>query len=339
MGDVPIELREVTEADWPATLHVVTAALGPGADGRPRSPEWWQWKHVDNPFGESAVLGAYVESRLVGVRAFLRWDLNVDGTVWRCARAVDTATHPDFQGHGIFRKLTMAGLELLEADGVVQVFNTPNAKSGAGYLKMGWQPVGDLFAAVRPIGARTMVRAAASVVGGFREKRPGAPDVALPRVADAGVTDEDLEWIANSAAGSATLRIRTAWTARALRWRYVQCPVADYRAVEHEGRIGAIVRINRRRGLREAVVSWIDPKIEQPGKLLAKALGDSVDYLVWRPGPSRAGVWNALKAGFVEVPKPVMRLVHRPVVMDEAQRALARDASNWHLAFGDLELL
>ena len=36
------------------------------------------------------------------------------------------------------------------ADGVDLVFNTPNEKSGAGYLTMGWKKVGPIGAMVRP---------------------------------------------------------------------------------------------------------------------------------------------------------------------------------------------
>ena len=63
---------------------------------------------------------------------------------------MDTATHPDFQRRGIFSRLTEAAVEAARDDGVDLVFNTPNEKSGAGYLKMGWQEVGPIGVMVRP---------------------------------------------------------------------------------------------------------------------------------------------------------------------------------------------
>ena len=62
----------------------------------------------------------------------------------KAVRAVDTATHPDHQGKGIFKKLTLALLEECEREGVDFVYNTPNGNSKSGYLKMAWQELGKL---------------------------------------------------------------------------------------------------------------------------------------------------------------------------------------------------
>jgi predicted GNAT family acetyltransferase len=74
----------------------------------------------------------------LGVRAFLRWQWQYKGQVLQAIRAVDTATHPNFQGKGIFKKLTLQGLEDAKAAGIHLIYNTPNESSKPGYLKMGW---------------------------------------------------------------------------------------------------------------------------------------------------------------------------------------------------------
>src|SRR4029079_3500391 len=101
-----------------------------------------RWKHVDNAFGRSPMWVACDGERIAGFRAFMRWEFEGAGEVKRAVRTVDTATHPDYQGQGIFTKLTLAGLEELAAEGVDFVFNTPNDKSRPGYLKMGWHVLG-----------------------------------------------------------------------------------------------------------------------------------------------------------------------------------------------------
>ena len=73
-------------------------------------------------------------------------------------RAVDTATHPEYQGRGIFTRLTHAALDELEREGVAFVFNTPNDQSRPGYLKMGWDVVGRLPVLVRPRSVRRALR-------------------------------------------------------------------------------------------------------------------------------------------------------------------------------------
>ena len=42
--------------------------------------------------------------RIVGVRAFMQWRWVQEGKVYKALRAVDTATHPDYQGKGIFKR-------------------------------------------------------------------------------------------------------------------------------------------------------------------------------------------------------------------------------------------
>ena len=116
-----------------------------------RTPDLFAWKHLDNPFGRSIILVADAGGTIAGLRAFMRWELTTpDGATLRCVRAVDTATHPDFQRRGIFSRLTEAAVEAAREDGVDLIFNTPNEKSGAGYLKMGWQEVGPIGVMVRP---------------------------------------------------------------------------------------------------------------------------------------------------------------------------------------------
>lgn len=135
-------IRPATESDTPAIIGLLKASLGESMI--PKSEALWEWKHVLNPFGRSPVLLAEEDGVLAGVRAFLRWEFVKDGEPVRACRAVDTATHPDFQGKGIFNKLTLELVEVVKKEGVDLVFNTPNSKSTPGYLKMGWERWGKL---------------------------------------------------------------------------------------------------------------------------------------------------------------------------------------------------
>jgi len=142
--------REAVADDVHPILAVLKASLGETPLLR-RTPELWSWKHEVNPFGPSIVLVATSGERVVGVRALMRWRLTTPrGGIIECVRPVDTATHPEFERQGIFRRLTMEGLEVARDRGIDLVFNTPNPKSGAGYLSMGWREVGDIGVLVRP---------------------------------------------------------------------------------------------------------------------------------------------------------------------------------------------
>ncbi|WP_300438022.1 GNAT family N-acetyltransferase [Christiangramia sp.] len=141
-------IREATNQDIPNIVRVLKASLG--EDELALSEEIWKYKHVNNPFGESLVLLAEENNEIVGVRAFMRWRWQQGTKQFSALRAVDTATHPEHQGKGIFKKLTLKAVELVREDGDHFIFNTPNAQSRPGYLKMGWKTVGKINVGLRP---------------------------------------------------------------------------------------------------------------------------------------------------------------------------------------------
>jgi N-acetylglutamate synthase-like GNAT family acetyltransferase len=135
-------IREGTESDIPQIIQLLKDSLGESLI--PKSTELWNWKHRANPFGESPTLVATTDNRIVGVRTFLRWEFT-DGTrLIKACRAVDTAIHPEYQGEGLFKKLTLELVESLKAEEIDLIFNTPNSASLPGYLKMGWAKWGKL---------------------------------------------------------------------------------------------------------------------------------------------------------------------------------------------------
>lgn len=129
-------IREASDRDIPAIVDLLKLSLGEGL--MPKSAAFWHWKHLDNPFGKSLVFLGLEGDLLVGVRAFMRWEWHQGSRVFKAVRAVDTATHPDFQGKGVFRELTLRCVEACRSEKIDFVFNTPNEKSKPGYLKMGW---------------------------------------------------------------------------------------------------------------------------------------------------------------------------------------------------------
>ncbi len=147
MADDHLTIRRADEGDLADILALARRSLGWTDD----DASFLRWKHLENPFGESSIGIALDGRRVVGFRAFLRWEFVApDGRVVRAVRAVDTATDPDHQGRGIFTRLTLEAIEELPELGVELIFNTPNEKSRPGYRKMGWREVGRLAVAVMP---------------------------------------------------------------------------------------------------------------------------------------------------------------------------------------------
>lgn len=145
-------IRPATPQDKPAIIELLKKSLGESTI--PKSEGLWHWKHEQNPFGASYVLLAEEGNSLIGLRAFMQWRWQWQGKIYDAIRAVDTATHPEHQGKGIFKKLTLQQIEMCKKEGVHFVFNTPNEQSRPGYLKMGWQQQGKMplkFAVRQPL--------------------------------------------------------------------------------------------------------------------------------------------------------------------------------------------
>ena len=96
-----IDIRHYRDEDEPEVLELLNVSLGGGPAGR-RPPEFFEWKHLRNPFGRSYAIVAEREGQMIGFRTFMRWRFLLDGAPVTAVRAVDTATHPDAQGQGVF---------------------------------------------------------------------------------------------------------------------------------------------------------------------------------------------------------------------------------------------
>jgi len=308
-----IAVRPFVDEDLPAVLEVLRISLGE-PPGLTRTEQLFAWKHFNNPFGRSLLLVAEEGGRLAGIRAFMRWDLaGPDGGYLRCVRAVDTATHPDFQRRGVFRQLTLAGLDLAASSGIDLVFNTPNEKSGAGYLTMGWNEVG-------PVGV--MVRPGAGLLrpneGAWE---PGGSAPTSESLAAAG------EWFHRPPRGWRTPR-----TPEYLRWRFASHPTACY-LISGVADGVAIGRANRRQGRRELVLSELGGS---PAAIRTLRRAAGPDYTVgWFSAgtPERSA---AFRGGLLPVPrKAALTVMARPL------RHLDVDLGwqNWDLSLGDIELL
>jgi GNAT superfamily N-acetyltransferase len=142
-------IRPATDHDIPAIVGLLRISLGESL--MPKSEGFWRWKHADNPFGKSPVLLAFENDLLIGVRAFMRWEWKQGNKIFKAVRAVDTATHPDYQGKGIFKTLTLQLADQCKLEGVDFIFNTPNKSSKPGYLKMGWTSQGKMKLYLKPL--------------------------------------------------------------------------------------------------------------------------------------------------------------------------------------------
>lgn len=62
-------IREATDSDISSIVLLLKDSLGESLT--PKSEALWNWKHQTNPFGNSPILVAEDEGKLVGVRSFM----------------------------------------------------------------------------------------------------------------------------------------------------------------------------------------------------------------------------------------------------------------------------
>jgi N-acetylglutamate synthase-like GNAT family acetyltransferase len=328
-----MEIRPAVDEDIPGIVALLKVSLGESL--MPKSESYWRWKHVENPFGASPVLIALSDHHVVGVRAFMRWSWVSQAGRVEAVRAVDTATHPEFQGKGIFSQLTKAVLKNCEASGVQLVFNTPNQKSAPGYLKMGWVKAGNFPVTIRVVRPLKIVSNVISPNGrhsGSQSdgsvsaylKHPGLPGLLAAQLRKNG-TD-----------------FVTPHTPQSLAWRYADVPVVKYfaAAVEKQDQLQSLF-FYRIKGTRFGTEFRITD-IFTSGDHDPKALKDLVKL--------KAGAHHAdfITAGSLSSPNPLAGIFSVSskkfgplVTIREIQKVDKNDFcsfTNWHPSLGDLEL-
>ncbi len=149
MDNKKYKYRLARHEDIPQMVKLFELCLG--TEGGAPTVEYWNWKHNQNPSGISPVILAWDKSKLIGVRVFMCNSFKNNEKELRAYRPVDTATHPEYQGQGVFKKLTLELIEKLQNQDVFSfIFNTPNNLSSPGYLKMGWVKWGKPFLQIFP---------------------------------------------------------------------------------------------------------------------------------------------------------------------------------------------
>ena len=316
------EMRPATRGDDAAVLALLRATMGWDEGGHDEAFFWW--KHRENPFGESPAWVFVADGEIVGYRTFLRWRFVDDsGRSVSTVRAVDTVTHPDHRGRGIFRRLTLQAVADRTLAGDGWVFNTPNDQSRPGYLTMGWSinrrlPVGALPAGARAAARMRSARAAASLWS-----EPTSAGV------DAASALADPAFAAGLLSHAPTRGVRTQRTPEYLRWRTSFEPLR-YRVLlahpDDPAAGGLVFRVRRRGEAREAaIIEALVPDVRTGFTLVRRVLADAgADYAIGLRGGPAIGLLPVPRLGPILTTRPLAGTPPAP--------------GDWALTLGDIEL-
>ena len=322
-------IRLATEHDTHDILELFKLSLG--EEGGIPEAAFWQWKHIQNPFGASPTLLAFEDDTLIGLRTFLCWRFRLGQQPIQAYRAVDTATHPEYRNKGIFRTLTLALINQLKDGEPSIIFNTPNHLSKPGYLKMGWKEFGKTPLFIQPLPQYWLVNRIRkySASGKYCESREWEDDW-LSIEADFRKLTEKL--------------IVTDYTLAYLRWRYCNIPGFTY---QYESQtVGAdkallFYRVKQLGKLRELRITDVFFN-HQTSRAVRKAFQvitslhkpDVVSVLVDRQHVLRP----LLPFGFISLKRAGLDITYREV-NDKVLTTLASQSDKWFLTSGTIELL
>lgn len=319
---IDIDTRFAIKEDLPDILHLFAKGMR-GYDAYPYRM-FWKWKHMDNPFGFSPVLLGLHEGRIVGIRAFMRWKVDYSGKMMNVFRAVDTVTDSQYQGQGIFKKLTLSLIDhIRNSEPHSFIFNTPNKASRPGYLKMGWQVLGRA-----PVYLRFVPFA-------FSKR-----EVSWNRL------HELLNQFAvhdSKNSGQIESKVYVPKSLDYLQWRYQKYPIPDYgmdvaddRGIQYY----FFLKIKNRGKIKELRICdvWSETQrnwgfIASHALKLARELGCSFVSLLPEPGNSLA----MLRYGFVSVQAFANIITVRDINCGKSFNDFTK-LRNWAFAMGDLEL-
>lgn len=313
-----MQIREATTSDIPEIITVLRASIG--ETKLPKTGEIWKYKHFDNPFGASIVLLALVSGRIIGVRAFMKWEWNLNGTQFSALRAVDTGILPEHQGKGVFKALNSAGLELSKDRGDHFIFNTPNSKSLPANLKMGWKRIDKLKIVFIP--------------GNFRNRNIKKENFQYKKSIDLSALDLQELLCGYNSLQSQKGKIFTPKSSAYLRWRYEQNPLQEYEIIaDRDFYLAAYLkshkrfvelRITEHIYYNQVGLDKIKTAISEMNKIFRAEL------ISFTSGLNLSSFQFSAKLG------PVM--VYRNLNLDAGPKKKISNLINWSYTLGDLEL-
>ncbi|MDP6175322.1 MAG: GNAT family N-acetyltransferase [Rhodospirillales bacterium] len=117
---------------------------------RPRSFD--HWRYLSGEGGICPMTLAVDGEKLAGAYTVWPASMRLAGDIVPGAQSMDTMTHPDYQGQGVFTKLAQACYEIAAGRSMKILYGFPNPLSYPGFVKhLGWTHTGDVTHWVRLI--------------------------------------------------------------------------------------------------------------------------------------------------------------------------------------------
>ncbi len=215
-----------------------------------KSEGWFHWKFEQSPYGKTILACAFDDDCVAGCVAYGKGIIQYQGVQWSCALSYETFVRPDYQGHGLFKKLISIAESEAKTQKIPFLYNFPNANSLTGFKHMGWTCRND----VEQYKIR-ITRLLHVLLNGKDLKKGFVPNVSNLNEIKAVVLDD----VGVEKADKNT--ILPIWTKEYLRWRFFTYPNREYYIINNL-KVFAISMIGYRGKLKDAHILYMVSKQE-----------------------------------------------------------------------------
>jgi len=113
--------------------------------GGEMSLDFWKWKFERGPFGKGIIKLMFDGDKLIGHYSVIPMNIEIQSWPVRAVFSLNTLTHPDYQGQGIFTCLARETYKECQHLGFRLVYGFPNGNAYHGLTKrLGWQGFGKM---------------------------------------------------------------------------------------------------------------------------------------------------------------------------------------------------
>ena len=141
-------IRPYQDGDEEAIYDLRCAVFGEIQD----KEQWlktWNWKYKNNPAGNPVIWVALAGDKLVANYAVIPVKMKIGDEIIEASQSVDTMTHPEYQGQGIFLELTRQVFSDAGKQGKDIIYGFPNKMTS--WHQKNWLDVGELYAMMKPL--------------------------------------------------------------------------------------------------------------------------------------------------------------------------------------------
>lgn len=356
-------LRKYRDGDEQSIVEMLNIAFGSW-----RSLEYWKWKYKKNPAGSPIIWLAEHNNKIIGHYGIIPIRMKVGNTFMTGSFAADAATHPKYQGKGVFSSLVnRCYLDAAENDlpityGFAQYRLGPTYKRyewrghicfmGPMIKVLNWKPV-----LSRYVPSKFLVRAAARTLGKIRRSRYGNGSLKIERISR---FDERINRFWEEI--SKHFRIIVKRDQRYLNWRYLDHPENEYTiytAVKDHRILGySVLTEKQHENLRLGCIVDIlgfQNHCNVVGYLIQGALEcfreKDVDGIICGMSEKHPYKSTFMKAGFIAYPRRHTALyatinfrgssIHENEAYSQAlvlsQNYFLKEKRNWFMMYGDVD--